>query len=145
MGKESEHLHKQHPHEAPKVMLYPAMVLAGLCIVWGLAEPLVASFMHVPLETHSTWCIFKFGNADFPGLAGTDWLNYLLYLLPRTIKLCRSIAASKNPLTTILSHGYFFDDFYGAVARGISSFSGVLGRFEDLFSLFPQRLSHIRC
>ena len=49
MGKESEHLVKQHPHEAPKVMLYPAMILAGLCIVWGLAEPLVMTFMHVDI------------------------------------------------------------------------------------------------
>ena len=30
MGKESEHLQKQHPHEAPKVMLIPAAILAVL-------------------------------------------------------------------------------------------------------------------
>ena len=47
MGKESEHLIKQHPHEAPKSMLYPAILLGGLCIAWGLAEPLVITFMHV--------------------------------------------------------------------------------------------------
>jgi NADH-quinone oxidoreductase subunit L len=46
MGKESEHLQKQHVHEAPKVMLIPAMILAGLCIAWGLSQPLIASFMH---------------------------------------------------------------------------------------------------
>jgi NADH:ubiquinone oxidoreductase subunit 5 (subunit L)/multisubunit Na+/H+ antiporter MnhA subunit len=28
-AKESEHLQKQHVHEAPKVMLIPAMILAG--------------------------------------------------------------------------------------------------------------------
>ena len=49
MGKESEHLKKQHIHESPKIMLIPAAILAGLCIVWGLSEPLVASFMHVNL------------------------------------------------------------------------------------------------
>ena len=47
MGKESEHLQKQHVHEAPKVMLIPAAILAGLCIVWGLSMPLVANFMHL--------------------------------------------------------------------------------------------------
>ena len=47
MGKESEHLQKQHVHEAPKVMLIPAAILAGLCIVWGLSMPVVANFMHL--------------------------------------------------------------------------------------------------
>ena len=53
MGKESEHLVKQHPHEAPKVMLIPAAVLAGLCIVWGLAEPLVTDFYACKPWTHT--------------------------------------------------------------------------------------------
>ncbi len=55
MGKKSEHLEKQHVHEAPKVMLIPAAILAGLCIIWGLSEPLVASFMHVNLGRRLTW------------------------------------------------------------------------------------------
>ena len=42
MGKESEHLQKQHVHEAPKIMLIPAMILAGFCIIWGISQPLIA-------------------------------------------------------------------------------------------------------
>jgi len=140
MGKESEHLIKQHPHEAPKVMLYPAMILAGLCIVWGLAEPLVASFMHVELETSLLGAFLSLETPIFLALLlPTGLIIYLTYY--KNNQTMRSIAGSKNPLTTILSHGYFFDDFYGAVAKGISNFSGALGHFEDLFSLFPQKLA----
>ena len=58
MGKESEHLEKQHPHEAPKVMLIPAAILAGLCVVWGLSMPVVANFMHLNSLGHlDPWLI----------------------------------------------------------------------------------------
>ena len=140
MGKESDHLVKQHPHEAPKVMLYPAMILAGLCIVWGLAMPLVASFMHVPVETTLLGAFTSLETPIFLALLlPTGLIIYLTYY--KNNQTMRSIGASKNPLTTTLSHGYFFDDFYGIVAKGIAGFSGGLGRFEDLFSLFPQKVA----
>jgi NADH-quinone oxidoreductase subunit L len=47
MGDESEHLQKLHPHEAPKIMLYPAAVLAVLCIAWGFVGPWLGGFMEV--------------------------------------------------------------------------------------------------
>jgi hypothetical protein len=49
----------------------------------------------------------------------------------------RRVAAGKNPLTTMLSHAFFFDDAYSAVSRGISKFSDGVRRFENVISLFP--------
>jgi NADH-quinone oxidoreductase subunit L len=140
-GKESEHLIKQHPHEAPKVMLYPAMVLAALCIVWGFAEPLVATFMHIELETTLLGSFLSLETPIFLALlVPTGLIIYYTYFQKN--QTMQRIAASKNPITTLLSHGYFFDDFYGAIARGIAGFSDGLGRFEDaFFSVFPQMLA----
>jgi len=141
MGKESEHLVKQHPHEAPKVMLYPAAVLAGLCIVWGVAEPLVASFMHVDIGVTLLGSFVSLETPIFLALLlPTGLIIYLTYY--KNNQTMRNIAASKNPISALLSHGYFFDDFYGAVAKGVARFSGGLRRFEDsLFSRFPQLIA----
>ena len=81
MGKESEHLVKQHPHEAPKVMLFPAVILGVLCIVWGVAEPLVASFMHVDLGITLLGSFTSDGNTNLLDSSGADWLNCVLELL----------------------------------------------------------------
>lgn len=141
MGKESEHLVKQHPHEAPKVMLYPAMVLASLCIVWGFAEPLVASFMHISLGTSLLGAFTSLETPIFLALLlPTGFLVYLTYY--KNNQTMRSIASSKNPVSSLLNHAYFFDDFYGAIAKGVASFSDDLGHLEDaFFSIFPQMLA----
>ncbi len=136
MGKESEHLQKQHVHEAPKVMLIPAMILAGLCIAWGLSQPLIASFMHFELE-HTL--IGAFTSLETPIflslLIPTGLIAYYTYY--KNYQTFRRVAAGKNPLTTLLSHGYFFDDVYGGVVRGISKFSDGVRHFENVISLFP--------
>jgi NADH:ubiquinone oxidoreductase subunit 5 (subunit L)/multisubunit Na+/H+ antiporter MnhA subunit len=137
MGKKSEHLEKQHVHEAPKVMLIPASILAGLCIVWGLSEPLVASFMHVNL---GEGLLAAFTNIEFPIfivlLIPTGLLAYYSYY--KGFQGIRNFAASKNPLMTTLKHAYFFDDFYSAVSKGIERFSGNLTRVENaLFGRYP--------
>ena len=137
MGKESEHLQKQHVHEAPKVMLIPAAVLAGLCIVWGLSQPLVASFMHVTL---SEGLLGAFTNIEFPIfialLIPTGLIAYFSYY--KGFQGVRNFAASKNPITTTLKHAYFFDDFYGAISRGLTGFAAALTRFENtVFGRYP--------
>jgi NADH-quinone oxidoreductase subunit L len=137
MGKESEHLQKQHIHEAPKIMLIPAAVLAGLCIVWGLSEPLVASFMHITL---AEGLLGAFTSIEFPIfivlLIPTGLIAYYSYY--KSYAGVRNFAASKNPITTTLKHAYFFDDFYGAVSRSINSFSASLTRFENaVFGRYP--------
>jgi NADH-quinone oxidoreductase subunit L len=130
MGKESEHLVKQHPHEPPKVMMYPAMILAGLCIVWGLAEPLVASFMHV--DTGVT-LLGQFLSLETPVflalLVPTGIIVYLAYY--KNYLGIRKIGGGSNPLATMLKHAYFFDDFYGLLVKGINRVA-VLGKSLDV-------------
>ena len=41
----------------------------------------------------------------------------------------------------MLSHAYYFDDFYGAVVRGVGGLSEGFGHFEDSFSRFPQAVA----
>jgi NADH:ubiquinone oxidoreductase subunit 5 (subunit L)/multisubunit Na+/H+ antiporter MnhA subunit len=137
MGKQSEHLQKQHVHEAPKIMLIPAMILAGLCIVWGVAEPLVASFMHVNL---AEGLLGAFTSIEFPIfivlLIPTGLIAYFSYY--KGFQGVRNFAASKNPIIIMLKHAYFFDDFYGAVSKGINKFSDGLTRIENsLFGRYP--------
>ncbi len=137
MGKKSEHLEKQHVHEAPKIMLYPAMVLGALCIVWGLLMPVLETFMHVELEGVSL--LGSFFSLETPIffalLIPTGLLIYFTYY--KGNQTLRKIAASSNPISTVLKHGYFFDDFYFGFAKGVTRFSQGLGRFERLISRFP--------
>jgi NADH-quinone oxidoreductase subunit L len=130
MGKESEHLVKQHPHEAPKVMLIPAAVLAGLCIVWGLAEPLVATFMHVNL---GITLLGSFTDIETPIflalLLPTGLIVYWSYY--KNYQAVRNVGGGSNPIATMLNHGYFFDDVYYALAKGIGKFSDGLKHVED--------------
>ena len=137
MGKESEHLVKQHPHEAPKVMLVPAAILAGLCIVWGLAEPLVATFMHVSLGTTLVGAFMSIETPIFLALlVPTGLIAYYSYY--KNYQGVRNVAATKNPLSSLFKHAYFFDDFYGAVSKGIERFSEGLTRVENtLFGRYP--------
>jgi len=134
MGKESEHLVKQHPHEAPKVMLIPAAVLAGLCIVWGFAEPLVTTFMHVNL---GLTLLGSFTNIETPIflalLVPTGLLLYWSYY--KNYMGVRNIGGGSNPIATMLNHAFFFDDIYYAVATGIGKFSDGLKYVDDSANL----------
>ena len=137
MGKESEHLQKQHVHEAPKVMLIPAGILAGLCIVWGVAEPLVASFMHVEVAGGLVGAFLSLETPIFLALlVPTGLIAYYSYF--KGFQGIRNFAAGKNPIIVMLRHAYFFDDFYGAISNGIERFSGGLTRVENaLFGRYP--------
>ena len=136
MGKESEHLKHQHVHEAPRIMLIPAMILAGFCIIWGISQPLIANFMHFELE-HTL--LDAFLNLETPIflslLLPTGLIAYFTYY--KNNQTFRRVAAGKNPLTTMLSHAFFFDDVYSGISRGISRFSEGVRRFENVISLFP--------
>jgi NADH:ubiquinone oxidoreductase subunit 5 (subunit L)/multisubunit Na+/H+ antiporter MnhA subunit len=140
MGKPSEHLEKQHVHEAPKVMLIPAAILAGLCIVWGLSQPLVASFMHVTIEPTLTTA---FTTMEFPIFMGLLLPTFLLayWTYYKNFMGIRNIAAGKNPISGILGHAYFLDDLYDLIAKGINGFSAALTRFENaMFANAPDKL-----
>ncbi len=137
MGKPSEHQKELHIHEAPKIMIIPAAVLAGLCIVWGISQPLVAGFLHVELE-HSL--LSAFTTLEFPIfmalLLPTFLLAYWSYY--KNFQGIRNVAAGKNPLTSLLNHAYFLDDFYGLIVRGLNGFSEALTKVENvLFGRVP--------
>jgi NADH-quinone oxidoreductase subunit L len=130
MGKESEQLNKLHPHEAPKSMLYPAAVLGVLCVAWGLAEPLVATFMHVNL---SISLLGAFTNLETPIflalLVPTGLVVYWSYYAG--YQGFRNVGGGSNPIGIMLKHAYFFDDLYNGVVKGIAKFSGALRLVED--------------
>jgi len=133
MGKESEHLEKQHPHEAPKVMLIPAAILAGLCIVWGLSMTLVVNFMHLNLNSLGISLLGSFTDMETPIflalLVPTGLLVYWAYY--KNAMSIRSVGGGSNPIATMLKHAYFFDDVYYAVAKGIAKFSDGVKYVED--------------
>ncbi len=137
MGKESEHIKTQHVHEAPWIMLIPAAVLAGFCIIWGISQPLVANFLHVELEGTLLTALLNEETAVFIGLLiPTGLIAYFTYY--KGWQGIRNVAGSKNPLSTLLDHAYFFDDFYNLIAKGLTRLSAGLTRFENaLFGRFP--------
>ncbi|MGA3111560.1 MAG: NADH-quinone oxidoreductase subunit L [Candidatus Bathyarchaeia archaeon] len=135
MGKESENLQKQHVHEAPKVMLIPAAILTGLCVVWGLSMPLVVNFMH--LNNLGISLLGSFIDIETPIflalLVPTGLLVYWAYY--KNNMSIRSLGGGKNPIATMLNHAYFFDDAYYALVKGIGKFSDGLKYVDDLANL----------
>lgn len=123
MGKKSEHLEKLHPHEAPRIMLLPAAVLAILCVSWGLVEPWFGRFMGVEGELSLPGAFLNLETPIFFAILVPAGLAiYLTYY--KNSEAMKRIRSSSNPLTTILKHGYFFDDLYERIAGiGVVGFS----------------------
>jgi len=139
MGKESEHAEKLHIHEAPKIMLAPAVVLAVLCVAWGFVEPLLGSFLGVAGEMSLLGSFLNVETLIFAAiLVPTGLIIYLTYYKNSAIMM--KIRSSSNPLNTVLKHGYFFDDLYeGVIARGTVIFSSGVRKFENVgLGVFPQ-------
>jgi NADH-quinone oxidoreductase subunit L len=137
MGKKSEHLEKLHVHEAPKLMLIPAAVLAGLCIVWGFVEPWLGGFMHVEGEFSLLGAFFSLETPIFFAiLVPVGLIIYLTYY--KNSAAMQKIRNSSNPLTTILKHGYYFDHLYeGVTAKTVMGTSERILKhgyfFDDLY------------
>lgn len=134
MRKESEYLLKEHPHEAPRIMLFPAAILAGLCIVWGLAQPVIVNFMHMHLEITLLGSFISSETAIFLLLLlPTGLLVYLMYY--KNSQFIKRIVDQSNPLTIILKRAYFFDDLYYLIVAGIRKLSDNLMHFDNLANL----------
>jgi len=137
MGNKSEHLEKLHVHEAPKLMLIPAAVLAVLCIVWGFVEPWLGGFMHVEGEFSLLGAFFNLETPIFFAiLAPVGLIIYLTYY--KNSGIMQKIRSSSNPLTTVLKHGYFFDHLYeGVTAKTVMGASKKILKhgyfFDDLY------------
>jgi NADH:ubiquinone oxidoreductase subunit 5 (subunit L)/multisubunit Na+/H+ antiporter MnhA subunit len=131
LGKKSDHLEKLHVHEAPKIMLYPAAVLAVLCVAWGFVEPWLGSFMRAGAETSLLGAFFNLETPIFFAiLAPTGLIIYLTYYKKSEFML--KVRSSSNPLATVLKHGYFFDDLYERIAgKGIVVFSNGVRRANE--------------
>lgn len=139
LGKKSEHIEKLHIHEAPKIMLAPAVVLAIMCIVWGFVAPWLGSFLGIEGEVSLIGSFLSLETAIFAAiLVPAGLLIYLTYYKKSAIML--KFRSAKNPLTTILRHGYFFDDLYEKiVAGGTVRFSSAVRFFENtVFGVLPQ-------
>ncbi|MEM4244394.1 MAG: hypothetical protein QXP44_06335, partial [Candidatus Bathyarchaeia archaeon] len=124
---------------APKIMLFPATVLAVLCVVWGFFEPWLTGFMHVEAEASLLGAFLSLETPIFFAiLAPAGLIIYLTYY--KNSEIMSKFRSSSNPLKSVLSHGYFFDDLYEKIAaKAIVSFSsGVRSVEKFVFNKFPQ-------
>ena len=113
-------------------MLIPAGVLAAACVVWGFLGPSLGTYM---------------GIADVPSLLssflGLETVIFALILIPtglliyatywKNYSILNAVRSAKNPISKLLNHGYFFDDFYEKVtARAFMEFSAGVKFFASL-------------
>jgi NADH:ubiquinone oxidoreductase subunit 5 (subunit L)/multisubunit Na+/H+ antiporter MnhA subunit len=112
-------------------MLFSAAILAVLCVAWGFVEPWLGSFMHAEAETSLLGAFFNMETPIFFAiLVPAGLIIYLTYY--KNSEVMGKIRSSSNPLTTVLKHGYFFDDFYERVAgKGIVTFSNGVRRANE--------------
>jgi NADH-quinone oxidoreductase subunit L len=131
MGKESDHIEKLHPHEASKLMLYPAAVLAILCVTWGFVGPWLGGFMQVEGEVNLLSAFFSLETPIFfVILVPAGLIIYLTYYKHSEVMM--KFRSSSNPLATVLKHGYFFDDFYERVTgKGVVTISDGVRRANE--------------
>ena len=148
MRDESENVKKTHPHDPPKSMLIPSGILAGLCVVWGLGLGPVGQFMGVNI----------IGIAEFFGQPMLVLFVLLLIGgLPVYLAYYKKQESSglverlSTPITKVLSHGYFFDEFYERFfANGLNRISRAVDYVENkvflpfpkFFSEGPSRIAH---
>ena len=131
MDEKSEYLKKLHLHEAPKLMLYPAAILAVLCVAWGLIGPWLSSFMHVEAEVSLLGAFLSWETPIFFAiLVPAGLIIYLTYY--KQSRVMMKFRSSSNPLMTILKHGYFFDDVYEMITgRGVTTLSDGVRRANE--------------
>jgi NADH:ubiquinone oxidoreductase subunit 5 (subunit L)/multisubunit Na+/H+ antiporter MnhA subunit len=139
LGKRSEHIKELHVHEAPKIMLAPAVVLGVLCVVWGFVAPWLGTFLGVESPISLLGSFLNLETPIFLAiLVPTGLAIYLTYY--RNSALMMKLRSQKNPITTLLKHGYFFDDLYeGIISKGTIIFSNGVRFFENTaFGVLPQ-------
>ena len=138
MGKESDHIQKQHVHEAPKVMLIPAGILTAMCCVWGIGMPAIVDFMSKSALTLNLTSLVPTLLGSFTDI---ETPIFLALLVPTFLVVywsyyknylgIRNIGGGSNPISTMLKHAFFFDDLYYAIAKGIGKLSIGVKYIED--------------
>jgi NADH-quinone oxidoreductase subunit L len=130
LGKESEHLQKLHVHEAPKIMLAPAFVLAIACIVWGLLMPWLGGFMGAAAELSFLGAFVSLETGIYALLMVLVGAAIYTVYWKRTAILS-TISSDKNPLARLLNHGYYVDAFYeNGITKGILATCSGLKKVE---------------
>ncbi|MBS7659715.1 MAG: NADH-quinone oxidoreductase subunit L [Candidatus Bathyarchaeia archaeon] len=137
----SDYVKESHVHEAPKIMLFPALMLAALCIILGPIAGWISQFMKASIELGfneilSPSIIILLGVLALGGVP-----TYFAYC--KKPNVLPDLRRTLNPLVNILSHGYFFDFLYErVVAFGALMFSKGLKRLEDcVFMRVPYAFS----
>ncbi|MEM3162077.1 MAG: NADH-quinone oxidoreductase subunit L [Candidatus Bathyarchaeia archaeon] len=131
----TEHVRQIHVHEAPKIMLFPAAVLAALCLITGLFGESFSGMMHVHAEiglseVFSPSTLILLMVLTFSGSA--IYLTY--YRKPAMLEILHD-----TYLGRILERGYYFDALYGGVAKGFLILSKSVRTVENrFFSQAPQ-------
>ena len=77
-------------------MLIPAAILAALCIIWGLSQPLVVSFLHAEIEVT---LLEAFTTAEFPIFMGLLLPTIHTGLLLATTKASKASETSQQAKT----------------------------------------------
>jgi NADH-quinone oxidoreductase subunit L len=134
----SEYVKKMHLHEAPKIMLFSAGILAILSTVWGLVANSIAKFMHVDVEIGLSEVFSPSTLIFLLVLLIGGFPVYLTYY--RKSKLMETAKRSfLAPVNAVLEHDYFFDFFYEKViARGMVTVSKGLRYIEKaIFDRLP--------
>jgi len=122
---------KHAPHESPKVMTVPLLVLAVLAVIAGFVyfpgnEFLGHWLTGMEMEEHVNWVVIILSNLAALGGIG---LGYFLYCKNR--ELPENLATRFRGLHTTLTNKYFIDEAYEAAAvKPLAGFGGVLQVFD---------------
>ncbi|MCW4019257.1 MAG: NADH-quinone oxidoreductase subunit L [Candidatus Bathyarchaeota archaeon] len=138
LGKESNHIKKLNVHESPKIMLAPAVVLAVACVVWGFLMPWLGGFLGLEAPLTLLGSFLNLETVIFAAiLIPTGLLIYATYW--KNYSIMTAIRSEKNPISKLLNHGYFVDEFYEkGVARAFMVFSKGVKSFEVVvLNIFP--------
>ena len=139
-GKPSADRAVEHPHEAPPVMLYPVLALAGLSVLggfvqieavwhggWKLVSDFLASATGVPSWESSPWDYLA--TAVTVALAGAAFLAGHRIYVRQTWK---PWSARFPHLQSLLEHKYYFDELYsGVFVAGADRLSRGIFRWVD--------------
>jgi len=128
----SEYLKQVHLHEASKIMLFSAGILAFLCAVAALFGNSITQFMGANVEIDLNEVLSSSTLIFFLTLLMGGFFVYLAYY--KKPLLMEQVWRKFYPLNKILENGYFFDVFYEkVVAGGVSLAAKSLRHAENVF------------
>ncbi|EQB62450.1 MAG: Proton-translocating NADH-quinone oxidoreductase, chain L [candidate division Zixibacteria bacterium RBG-1] len=116
-----------HPHESPKVMLFPILILAALALSSGLIQQNFLNF----LEETPTWHSFSALKVIVPAISlGLGILGIFLAWLffQKQKKVPQVLALSLRPISKAIDNKFYLDNFYEFMyAQGMLLLSFLIG------------------